>query len=202
MVVVEDNPRVRSFLERVVATRFHPISCATFGEAMQALDQLSAPPLAMIVDVNLGTKHGDGLDLAAHARRRFGGAVPVLVLTAALDWEISERVNELRIELLVKPQASDALRRFLDRALTRHDWRTADVIDLARALAEFARDHGLTERQSAFLTAMMQAAERGEPTAINANTRKAGMRRLLSKTGHATFDAIRLDIKRRATQLA
>lgn len=201
VVVVEDNARVRASLERMLAPRYRPVGCATFDQALATLDDLPVAPLAMIIDFNLGSTRGDGLDVAVHARRRFRTAIPTLVLTGALDAEVSERANELRTELLVKPQATDALLRFLERAATHVQWRTADVIDLARAVDQFAHEHELTARQLQFLTAMMQAAERGEPPAINPNTRKAGMRRLLSKTGHATFDAVRLEIKRLAIQL-
>ncbi len=201
VVIVEDHALMRRTLERVLAQDFAPLVCATFDHAIRAIDELDAPPLALIVDVNLGTARGDGLDVARHARERFGGAVPTLVLTGTMAPEITERAQELRAEFLAKPQTADALRRFLQRARTQQRWGVADVFALDRAVDEFARLHALTERQRKLLHLLMRAAERGEQPQLNTNTRKAGMRRLLARSGHTSFGEVRAAIKQHALRL-
>jgi CheY-like chemotaxis protein len=202
VVIVEDHALTRSTLERVVAREFAPITCASFEQAMRLLDELDEPPVALIVDVNLGAGRGDGLDIAQRARERFGCRIPTLVLTGTMLPEITERAQELRGEFLAKPQTADALRRFLQRARTQQDWGVADVVALDRAIDEFARLHVLTDRQRKLLHVLMRAAERGERPQLNANTRKAGMRRLLARSGHASFDEVRAAIKQHALRLA
>ncbi len=199
VMIVEDDELTRHSLERVVARTCTPLVCATYDEAVQALEQLAEPPGALIVDVNLGGETpGDGLDIAQLARARFGGHIPTLILTAGVYPEITVRAQALRGEFLVKPQGPEAVRVFLDRAAIQHEWRVADVLDLERAIHEFANAHGLTARQRKLLYTMMRAAERGERPDLNRNTRKAGMRRILAKTGHAGFEEVRTAIKQRA----
>lgn len=199
VIIVEDNPLARSSLERVVARDHTALVCSTYEQAVQALESLTEPPGALIVDVNLGgDMRGDGIDVAKRARERFGGYIPTLVLTGGVHPDVTERTQELRGEFLVKPQTAEAVRVFLERATIEHAWGVPHVLDLERAVNEFATAHGLTNRQRKLLYTMMRAAERGERPDLNRNTRKAGMRRILAKTGHAGFDEIRTAIKQRA----
>ena len=199
VLIVEDHTTTRNSLERVVARVFAPISCATYDQAIEAIDRLETRPAALIVDVHLGGSNGgSGLDVADRARERFGGFIPTLVLTGGAAPEVTDRASELRCELLAKPQSGDAIRRFLERARIQQRWGVADVIDLDRAIDRFAADHHLTRRQRDMLFAMLRAAERGERPDINPNTRKAAIRRILGRTGHASFEELRAAIKREA----
>lgn len=198
-VVVEDHALLRKRIARLVGRTTKAIACATYEEAIDVIDKLSVPPLALIVDVMLGSAHGDGLMIAEHAHKRFGRHVPTLVLTGSEDIAgITERAQRLRAEFLVKPQNDAALELFVQRATVVEAWDVPDVIDLDRALDRFAHDHKLTARQRQLLMLMMGAAERGERAEINTNTRKAGLRRILARTGHATFRDLRSAIKRLA----
>lgn len=199
-IVVEDHPLLRKQIARVINKVATAVTCGTYAEAIDTIDHLAARPLALIVDVFLGAgAGGDGLQVAEHAQRRFGGYVPTLVLTGCDGLAtISERAQRLRAELLVKPQDDAALSLFIDRARTRCAWNVPDVIDLDRAIDELARDHQLTARQRELLLVMMSAAERGEQHEINTNTRKAALRRILARTGQASFRDLRSALKRRA----
>ena len=200
VLIAEDDPLLRRGISRLVSKRFTPVECGTFMEAMVALDTMECRPAAMIVDVNLGANQdGDGLDLAAHAQRRFGQHVPTLVLTGQTAIaNLTERAHRMRAEFLGKPQDAEALTLFLERATVRESWDVPDVLELDQAVAAFVAAHHLTTGQAKLLFAMMRAADRGERLAINANTRKAGLRRILAKTGHASFEQVRAAIKQMA----
>ncbi len=200
VLIVEDGAPTRKSIERIVSQDFIAVGCATFDEAVNAIDQLDQRPAALIVDVNLGAgSRGDGIDIAQRAQERFGGHIPTLVMTGSVPVpEMTERAQQLRAEFLVKPQTADALRVFLERAQVRSNWDVADVIDLDRAVARFAALYQLTPTQQKLLYTMMHAAERGERPAINENTQKAGLRRILAKTKHANFEQLRAAIKQLA----
>jgi DNA-binding CsgD family transcriptional regulator len=53
----------------------------------------------------------------------------------------------------------------------------------------------LTQRQQRLLFTLLRDAERGERADINENTRKAGLRRILRRTGHANFEELRRALK-------
>ena len=162
---------------------------------------MTTPPLAMIVDVHLGSSRGgDGIDVAALAQQQFG-YIPTLVLTGhGSVAHLTARAHGIRASFLYKPQHVETLHLFLERAVVNDAWRVPDVLDLDRALARFSAEHALTRRQSQFLFTLMRAVERGERPEMNANTRKAGIRRILAKTGLGSFEEIRAALKQAAAR--
>lgn len=197
-LIVEDHALTRRFLERTAAALYTPIGCASFEEAVEALDAMTRRPAAMIVDVQLGSPHRDGLDFVEQVITRFGTHIPTLVLTGVTHAEVTGRALELRAELLVKPQHAGVIRLFLERARIREEWGVADIVALHAATDRFATCNDLTRRQRALLYTLMQAAERGERDSINPNTRKAAVRRILARTGLESFDDVRAAIKKLA----
>jgi FixJ family two-component response regulator len=197
VMIVEDNTVLRRSLERVVARAYTPLACSSFDQAKEALATLATPLGALIVDVNLGGR-GDGIDIAMHAHERFGRHIPTLVLTGTILPEVTERAQALRCEFLIKPQSMDAVRLFLERARIHCAWDLPDVLELDHAVARFATEQRLTARQHKLLYTMMRAAERGERSDLNPNTRKAAIRRITARTGHAGFEEIRIAIKQLA----
>ena len=201
VMIVEDNNVLRASLERAVARIYTPLACSSFAQAKQTISTLDAPLGAMIVDVNLGGG-GDGIDIAMYACERFGRRIPTLVLTGTLLPEVTERAHAVRCEFLIKPQSMDAVRLFLERARIQCAWDCPDALELDHAVERFAAEQNLTRRQQDLLFKMMRAAERGEIADLNPNTRKAAIRRITSRTGHAGFEELRVAIKqlaRRAT---
>jgi DNA-binding NtrC family response regulator len=194
VMIVEDNNMLRASLERTIARIYTPLACSSFAQAKEAISRLEAPLGAMIVDVNLGGG-GDGIDIALHAAERFGRRIPTLVLTGTLLPEVTERAHAVRCEFLIKPQSMDTVRLFLERACIECAWDIPDAVELDHAVAQFSAEHHLTRRQNELLYKMIRAAERCEVSELNPNTRKAAIRRITTKTGHAGFEELRVAIR-------
>jgi two-component system, OmpR family, response regulator MprA len=115
VLVVDDEPAVRSALERALRLEAYDVELAADGR--EALDRLAAGPLdAVVLDVLM--PHVDGLEVCRRLRRA-GDRTPVLLLTArdAVD----DRVAGLDAgadDYLVKPFALKELKARL-RALLR-----------------------------------------------------------------------------------
>ena len=108
VLVIEDDPRIVSFLDKGLSAEGHSVTCATTApEAEAALDAYGdAVDLVML---DLGLPAGDGEDILRRLRRR-GSAVPVIVLTARA--EVADRVRGLDAganDYLTKPFAFDEL---------------------------------------------------------------------------------------------
>ncbi|MGN6107193.1 MAG: response regulator [Kofleriaceae bacterium] len=199
VLIVDDSMLVRRSIERVVDKLFTTRAAGSFEEAVDVVEELPTAPAALIVDINLGSQQGDGFDIAHRAHERFRGHIPTLVLTGVpIVPETTERAARLRAELLVKPQSAELLRLFLDRVVVKAAWGTPDVLDLDREVQRFAEAHDLTRRQAQLLFTLLRAAERGERAGINDNTRKSGVRRILKRTGHTSFEELRHTVKQRA----
>jgi two-component system response regulator MprA len=130
ILVVDDEPAVRSALERALALERYDVELATDG--LEALDRLAAGPVdAIILDVAMPRM--DGLQVARRLREA-GDRTPVLMLTArdAID----DRVAGLDAgadDYLVKPFAlrelQARLRALLRRVETGSDpLRYADLV--------------------------------------------------------------------------
>jgi two-component system, OmpR family, response regulator MprA len=115
VLVVDDEPAVRSALERALRLEAYDVEVAADGR--EALDRLAAGPLdAVVLDVAM--PHVDGLEVCRRLRDA-GDRTPVLMLTAR-D-EIDDRVAGLDAgadDYLVKPFALRELKARL-RALLR-----------------------------------------------------------------------------------
>lgn len=198
VLIAEDSQLTRRAIQHVVEQVFPSSSrpCASFEEAIRTIDEINRPPTALILDVNLGSARGDGLDVGQYAQERFGCHIPTLVLTGSTALaELTERASRLRAEFLVKPQSSDVIRLFLERVTIRSSWGITDALDLERNLQCLTATYKLTQRQRQLLFTLLSAAERGERAEVNDNTRKAGLRRILRRTGHANFRELRHALK-------
>jgi len=108
VLVVEDDLRIVSFLDKGLTAEGHSVTCATTApEAEAALDTYGDNVDLVLLD--LGLPSGDGEDILRRLRRR-GATVPVIVLTARA--EVADRVRGLDAganDYLVKPFAFEEL---------------------------------------------------------------------------------------------
>jgi two-component system, OmpR family, response regulator MprA len=121
ILVVDDEPAVRTSLQRALALEGYDVDLAADGAA--ALDRLAvAPPDAVVLDV--GLPHLDGLEVCRRMRQA-GDATPVLMLTArdAIDDRV-EGLDAGADDYLVKPFALRELRARLRALLRRVDHGT------------------------------------------------------------------------------
>jgi two-component system, OmpR family, response regulator MprA len=134
ILVVDDEPAVRTALERALSPEGYDVDLAADGA--EALDRLTiAPPDAVVLDV--GMPHVDGLEVCRRMRQA-GDRTPVLMLTArdAID----DRVAGLDAgadDYLVKPFA---LRELLARL--RALLRRVETPSQRLAFADLALDPG------------------------------------------------------------
>ncbi|MGZ8633387.1 MAG: response regulator transcription factor [Solirubrobacteraceae bacterium] len=127
ILVVDDEPAVRTSLERALSLEGYDIDVA--GDGAAALDQLAvAPPDAVVLDV--GMPRVDGLEVCRRMRAA-GDRTPVLMLTArdAIDDRV-EGLDAGADDYLVKPFALRELRARL-RALLRRVDHAADMLRYA-----------------------------------------------------------------------
>jgi len=131
ILVVEDDPSVRTALARALTYEGYEIATANDGAAaLQAM--VERPPDAVVLDVMM--PHVDGLEACRRIRAR-GDDTPILILTAL--GEVADRVDGLDAgadDYMVKPFALEELLARL-RALLRRS--THDVTDVLSA-------HGMT----------------------------------------------------------
>jgi two-component system response regulator MprA len=137
ILVVDDEPAVRTSLERALSLEGYDVDLAADGAA--ALDRLAAaPPDAVVLDV--GMPRVDGLEVCRRMRRA-GDRTPVLMLTArdAIDDRV-EGLDAGADDYLVKPFALRELRARL-RALLRRVDRGTETL----RYADLALDPGAHE---------------------------------------------------------
>src|SRR3954447_9682732 len=133
ILVVDDEPAVRTSLERALSLEGYEVDLAAEGAA--ALDRLAAaPPDALILDVSMPRL--DGLEVCRRMREA-GDRTPVLMLTArdAIDDRV-EGLDAGADDYLVKPFALKELKARL-RALLR---RTAGPGDEALRFGDLVLD--------------------------------------------------------------
>ncbi len=106
LLIVEDEERVASFLEKGLRAHGYTIEWVQTGQ--DALRRLTDPGISLVI-LDLGLPDLDGLDVLDNLRQR-GSAVPVLVLTAR--GRIGDRVKGLNLgadDYLGKPFAFEEL---------------------------------------------------------------------------------------------
>jgi DNA-binding response OmpR family regulator len=106
LLIVEDEERVASFLDKGLRAHGYTIEWAQTGQ--DALRRLTDPGISLVI-LDLGLPDLDGLDVLDNLRQR-GSAVPVLVLTAR--GRIGDRVKGLNLgadDYLGKPFAFEEL---------------------------------------------------------------------------------------------
>jgi DNA-binding response OmpR family regulator len=127
ILVVEDDERIGSFLERGLKAQGHQVTLASDGD--DGLE-LALDPAVELVILDLTLPGRDGQDVLARLRleRR---AVPVLVLTArdGLDQKVMA-LDSGADDYLTKPFALDELLARIRALSRRSDQASADVIEL------------------------------------------------------------------------
>jgi two-component system copper resistance phosphate regulon response regulator CusR len=102
LLVVEDEPRIASFLIKGLKSRGYDVEHATTGT-----DALELAAKCDLVLLDLGLPDLDGLDVLREVRKR-GLTIPVIILTArSADREAGMRLGA--DEFLVKPLAFSRL---------------------------------------------------------------------------------------------
>ena len=125
VVVAEDDPSVRTAVERVLELEGYRVKTANDGNA--ALDLIvSSKPHAVVMDVMM--PFADGLTVTRELRHR-GNRTPVLLLTAR--HEVGDRVAGLDAgadDYLVKPFAVDELLARVRALLRRYESPTSAAV--------------------------------------------------------------------------
>ena len=106
LLIVEDEERVASFLDKGLRAHGYDVEWAQTGQ--DALRRLTGPGISLVI-LDLGLPDLDGLDVLENLRER-GSAVPVLVLSAR--GRIGDRVKGLNLgadDYLGKPFAFEEL---------------------------------------------------------------------------------------------
>ena len=135
LLVVDDDPAVRSALRRALEMERYRITAVADGQA--ALDRLRDERFdAVVLDVNMPNL--DGLSVCARLREA-GNRVPILMLTArdAID----DRVEGLEAgadDYLVKPFALKELKARIKALLRRLDTQTTGRIEFADLVIDLA----------------------------------------------------------------
>lgn len=127
LLVVEDEARVASFLEKGLRAHGYDVEWVQTGQ--DALRRLTHPGISLMI-LDLGLPDLDGLDVLDRLRER-GSAVPVLVLTAR--GRVDDRVKGLNLgadDYLGKPFAFEEL---LARVRANLRPRTATTTSMLRA---------------------------------------------------------------------
>lgn len=163
ILIVEDDERISSFLQRGLSDRGHQVSLAESGDdgLEMALD-----PLVELVVLDLSLPGLDGQEVLARLRQE-RRSLPVLILTArdALD----EKVRALdggADDYLTKPFALDELLARVRALSRRSDQASSDVIDLsgvrldltARQVEAAGSSVDLSTREFALLAYLMRHA--------------------------------------------
>jgi len=125
ILVVEDDPSVRTALQRALTYEGYDVSTAIDGaEALEAM--MGRPPDAVVLDVMM--PYVDGLEACRRIRAR-GDDTPILILTAL--GEVADRVDGLDAgadDYMVKPFALEELLARLRALLRRSGNEVTDVL--------------------------------------------------------------------------
>lgn len=164
ILVVEDDRRITSFLEKGLTAEGHSVTSAADANEAEAILATTGDRLDLLL-LDLGLPGGDGEDILRRLRRR-GSKLPVIVLTARA--EVADRVRGLDAganDYVTKPFAFEellarirAVRRVVEApsntemivgdlrydSLSKVAWRAGQRIDLAPrewALLEMFMEH-------------------------------------------------------------
>lgn len=172
-LVVDDEERIRFFLEETLRRVGHIVTQAADGE--EALDRLRETPFDLaIVDLNLGGRI-DGLRVLEAARWRWP-SMAVVILTAHGSLESAmDAIREGVDGYLLKPVEPAEVRRAADEAMEKRRaliqkkegrvlQRGPFFVDLTKHEVTLnGKDLNLTPREFSLLTHMMQNAHRVIP---------------------------------------
>lgn len=158
VLVVDDDPEILTFLERLLGQ--HGLECTSAGSGEAALERLEAEPVDLVLlDVRLPGI--DGIEVCRRIRARLGPALPVLLLTAAADADALQRGYAAGADdflakppdprgLVLKLRALLRLRALFERS----EQASREAEARARALArlhEIGRDWSLMARPEEFV---------------------------------------------------
>jgi two-component system, NtrC family, response regulator HydG len=138
ILIVDDEPDVLGFMQRLLEPRGYEVDTATSGA--QALESMSERAPSLVI-TDLRMPHLDGIDLLSKVRQQAPG-LPAIVLTAAGD--ISTAVRAMRAgaaDYLTKPVDVGALLLAVERAIERRNLVTE--ADSLRSQLSSKTDQGL-----------------------------------------------------------
>jgi len=168
VMVVDDEPRIRTYLSRSLSAQGHSVFEAADGQA--ALDELGMSDFDLVLlDLAMPRCGGIGVLSALHQRKT---SPPVIVLSAATD--VSARIQALdhgAVDVVAKPFSTAELSARIRRHLHHHsppppaDQRFLEAggvqLDLHRRRAVTAGvSVSLTEREFALLAHLMRRSDR------------------------------------------
>jgi len=119
ILVVDDEPGVRTLLDVMLRRDGHEVHLAASGSA--ALAHLAADPAIEVVLSDLRMDEGDGLSLLSE-HRRSGHPAFIIIMTAFADWPTAVQAMRLgAYTFLRKPFDNDLARSVVARTLAAHD---------------------------------------------------------------------------------
>jgi CheY-like chemotaxis protein len=87
------------------------LKAADLAGAIEAVDAAEQKPNGLLVDYRLD--EGNGIDAIAELRRRYGAALPAVLVTADMSAELRETARAHGVRVLNKPVKPAALRALL-----------------------------------------------------------------------------------------
>ena len=204
VVVVDDNERVLSALERALRRRgYLPHAHARFSSARLEIGRMATRPVAALVDYYLDGGNL-GVDLVLDLRSRFQ-ALPIAILTGyALDFSTVARcAREHKAHAYEKLLLWPGLERFLTTAAVDHSLgATRDLRDVVCSLVD---EYDLTAQETHILSCLISGVHRRDLAAalqLSENTLKSQMRQLLRKLGVADAGELTSRVLRAAVDTA
>jgi DNA-binding NarL/FixJ family response regulator len=202
-LLVEDDEAVMRMCRRLLLPFGRVVEAKTIAEALCSLT-IAPSWLAFVFDVRL--MDGTGLNLLEIARRDHPH-VPALICTGVEDMSFVNRAFDLRASLLKKPLVSERIVRFARAAVGEGDGykpvqplatavmeeRRLRVV-IPQIVADYARLHGLSEKQVEIVETLMFVRTRADCMAhleMNENTFKTQVSRLLEKTKERCLEHVR-----------
>ena len=166
ILVVEDEPKVASFVRQGLQEEQHSVDVAADGD--EALELLASVPVYDLIVLDVLMPKRDGFSVLKTLRER-GVATPVLLLTARDD--VSDKVAGLDLgadDYLTKPFAFEEFLARVRALLRRGPAQTAPVLKVGdltlnpatREVSRGGRAIGLTAREYALLEYLMRNAGR------------------------------------------
>lgn len=118
ILVVEDDPEIRSLIETLVTDQGYRAMAAADGAAALAMvaGGTSRPDL-LLADFNLPNRM-DGLQVAAELRQALGRQIPVVILTGDISTETLRSIKSLDCVRLTKPVKASELMQVLQHLLS------------------------------------------------------------------------------------
>ncbi len=117
ILVIEDDPAVRSAVELLVGAEGHRVVSAADGrEALALLSRGAIQPDIIVADYNLPGGL-TGLQVTAHLRQTLRRETPVIILTGDISAETSREITRLGCAQLNKPAKAEELTNLVQRIL-------------------------------------------------------------------------------------